>query len=120
MVIAVVDDLLFSSKIRAVAQASGAEITFARSRDAAFAAARNPSASLAIVDLESRAGDANEVIRLVREAAGPDLRIVGYGSHVNVELLESAREAGCNQAMARSAFVAALPSLLAPSSTAAE
>jgi DNA-binding NarL/FixJ family response regulator len=120
MVIAVVDDLLFSSKIRAVAQAAGGAVTFARSGAAAVEAAKDPAASLAIVDLEGRAGKSIEVIRLLREAAGPGLRIIGYGSHVNVALLESAREAGCDQAMARSAFVAALPSLLAPASAAAE
>ena len=35
----------------------------------------------------------------------PVPRIVGFGSHVNVERLQAAREAGCDQAMARSAFV---------------
>ncbi|HXT70328.1 MAG TPA: hypothetical protein VN700_11265 [Vicinamibacterales bacterium] len=114
MVIAVVDDLLFSSKIRAVAQAAGATLTFARGREAAIAAARDADARLVIVDLEGRSGEAIDVIRSIREAAGTALRIVGYGSHVNVALLQSARDAGCDDAMARSAFVAALPGLLAP------
>ena len=54
MVIAVVDDLLFSSKIRAVAQAAGTAVTFARSRDAAVSAAGDGNTSLVIVDLEGR------------------------------------------------------------------
>lgn len=115
MVVAVVDDLLFSSKIRAVAQAAGAAVTFARSADAAVSAAGNDSTSLVIVDLESRSADAIEIVRSIRTSVRTELRIVGYGSHVNVERLKAARDAGCDHAMARSAFVATLPDLLASS-----
>jgi CheY-like chemotaxis protein len=118
MVIAVVDDLLFSSKIRAVAQASGAPVTFARSLDAALTAVLDEQAELVIIDLEGRI-DAIAAIRAIRQTARPDLRIVGYGSHVNVERLQAARDAGCDQPMPRSAFVAALPGLLVPSSAGA-
>jgi DNA-binding response OmpR family regulator len=114
MIIAVIDDLLFSSRIRAVAQKAGADVTFARNRDAAVAAARGAIVDLIIVDLEGRAGDAIETIRSFRAEGSRQPRIVGFGSHVNVELLKAARDAGCDQAMARSAFVAALPGLLTP------
>ena len=112
MVIAVVDDLLFSSKIRAVAQATGARVTFARSRDAAIAAAGQAPA-LVIFDLDPRTGDVIETIRLMREACGPATRMIGFGAHVNVDHLQAAREAGCDEAIPRSAFVVALPDLLA-------
>jgi hypothetical protein len=43
-------------------------------------------------------------------------RIAGFASHVHVDRMQSAREAGCDEVLARSAFVAALPSLFAASS----
>ena len=111
MVIAVVDDLLFSSKIRSAAQASGASVVFARNRDAAVAAAQAGQPRLVIFDLDPRSGDVIETIRSIREVCGAGARFVGFGAHVNVERLQAARDAGC-EALARSSFVVALPDLL--------
>jgi len=115
MVIAVVDDLLFGSKIRAAARTAGATISFARGRDAVTSAVRDNSAGLILIDLEGQSGDAIEMIRLIRAEAGAGARIIGFGSHVNVERLEAAKLAGCDQALARSAFVNLLPRLLSAS-----
>ena len=115
MVIAVVDDLLFSSKIRAAAEAAGVEMSVARGRDAVTAAVRDKSPELILIDLDGPSGDAIEMIRLIRAEAGSGARIVGFGSHVNVERLEAAKQAGCDQALARSAFVNSLPGLLSSS-----
>jgi len=115
MVIAVVDDLLFSSKIRAAAEAAGVEMSVVRGRDAVAAAMRDKSPELILIDLEGRSGDAIETIRLIRAEAGAGTRIIGFGSHVNVERLEAAKQAGCDQALARSAFVSILPRLFSPS-----
>jgi len=119
MVMAVVDDLLFSSKIRAAAEAAGATIFFARGRDTVAGAVRDKAPELILIDLEGRSGDAIETIRLMRAEAGVGTRIIGFGSHVNVERLEAAKQAGCNQALARSAFVNILPRLFSPSGTGA-
>ena len=119
MVIAFVEDLLFKSKIRAVAQAAGAAISFARGSDDVDGMVRKGSPELILIDLEGRSGDAIETIRAIRAAAGSGTRIIGFGSHVNVDRLRAAKEAGCDQALARSAFVQILPNLLLPSSTGA-
>jgi CheY-like chemotaxis protein len=115
MIIAVVDDLLFGSKIRAAARTAGATISFARGRDAVAAAVRDNAAELILIDLEGQSGDAIEMIRSLRAEVGAGVRIIAFGSHVNVERLEAARQAGCDQALARSAFVNLLPRLLSPS-----
>ena len=115
MVLAVVDDLLFQSKIRATAQASGREITFVRRRDAAIAAMTGRRPDLVILDLDRDALDPIGLIGEMKQA--PELAaipIVGFGSHVQTARLQSAREAGCDRVMARSGFVAALPELLGP------
>ena len=120
MVIAIVDDLLFGSKIRAVAKTAGATISFARGRDAVAVAVRDNSPELILIDLEGQSGDAIEMIRLIRAEAGAGPRIIAFGSHVNVERLEAAKQAGCDQALARSAFVNLLPRLLSSSGAGAQ
>ena len=106
MIAAFVDDLLFRSKIRAVAGHTGADVQFLRS-------ASDPSlsgASLVIVDL-----DGKDAIAVVSGLVGawPALRVVGFVSHVHADRIRDAREAGASEIMARSAFVNALPGLLA-------
>ena len=39
-------------------------------------------------------------------------RVIGFGSHVERELLAAARAAGCEEVLARSAFFSGLPGLL--------
>jgi hypothetical protein len=39
-------------------------------------------------------------------------RVIGFGSHVDRDLLAAARAAGCDQVLARSAFFSRLPQLL--------
>lgn len=119
MVIAFVDDLLFKSKIRAVARTVGATISFVRSEDAGRFV-REGSPDLVLIDLERRSGDVIETVRAIRAAAGAGTRIIGFGSHVNVDRLQAAKEAGCDQALARSAFVQVLPNLLSPSDAGVE
>lgn len=105
MIAAFVDDLLFRSKIHAAASATGAAVSFVRDpNDASIAAAR-----LAILNLD--APRAVEIISALA-ASHPSLRLVGFVSHVNADRIREARAAGPIEVMARSAFVAALPSLL--------
>jgi hypothetical protein len=71
-------DLLFRSKLGAVVAAAGAEL----SRDEA-------ACDLAVLELTG-AGAAERIAALVRRATP----VLAYGSHVQVELLRAAREAG--------------------------
>ena len=106
MIAAFVDDLLFRSKIRAVAAHTGAEVAFVKTAgDPALA-----GASLVIVDLDAP----NAVSTVTALAAiAPPPRVVGFVSHVHAERIREARAAGNVEVMARSAFVTALPELLA-------
>ena len=46
-------------------------------------------------------------------AAAPDrFRLIGYGSHVNKELLQAARDAGCDTVLPRSQFARDLETAL--------
>lgn len=109
MIAAFVDDLLFRSKIRAAASHSGAAVSFLRdTSDPSLA-----DAALVIVDL-----DAPSAVATISalSSSSPSLRLVGFVSHVNADRIREARAAGTIEVMARSAFVNALPSLLADAS----
>lgn len=108
MVLAVVDDLLFSSKIRAAAGRVAQPITFVRQPAAALEAARAHRPQMVVVDLDRDALDPLGVIEALRRELGLETtRIVGYVSHVHTDRIRAAQRAGA-EVLARSAFVALL------------
>jgi CheY-like chemotaxis protein len=114
MVLAVVDDLLFASKIRSTAARLGREVVFARSSDAAIEQGRGRTPDVILVDLDSRRLDALATIAATRaDASLSAVPIVGFVSHVRVDLVEAARQAGADRVLSRSAFVAHLSEILA-------
>src|ERR1044072_398374 len=72
-IIAVVDDMFFASKIRAVAEAVGAEISFPRSKEAVLQKVQETQPRLVIVDLHNQKIDPNE---LAKELKG--IRLLGF------------------------------------------
>lgn len=109
-VLALVDDLIFESKIAASAEALG--VTLAVVRDPARVEARlaQTGARTLLVDLHV-SGDPVAGIRAAKAVADPP-RIVAWGSHVAADLAASARAAGADEVLPRSAFVTALPEIL--------
>jgi len=113
MVLVVVQDLLFGSKIRAAAKQAGVEAAFARTPDEMLRLARDATPSLAVLDLDSRTIDPIAAIRALKaNTALAGIRIVGFVSHVRVDLVSAAREAGADEVLARSAFVTRLSEIL--------
>ena len=113
MVLVAVDDLLFSSKIRATAKQAGVELTFARTADDILQQARTLKPALAIFDLNS--GKTDPVATIAALKADPALagmRTIGFASHVHTALIAAAREAGADQVVPRSAFVGNLADIL--------
>jgi DNA-binding NarL/FixJ family response regulator len=117
MIVAIVDDLLFGSKIRAAAEAAGRRVTFVRHGGRVEDAARVAGASLVIVDLAG--SGAADAIRAVRALEGPRIPIVAFASHLRADLIAEARAAGADRVLARSAFVTELPTLVTGSGAAA-
>ena len=113
MILVAVDDLLFSSKIRATARQLGIQLTFARSPEEIIERARALKPSLIIFDVNS--GKADPIATVATLKADPDLRDIpttGFVSHVNTALILAARGAGMDEVMARSAFAANLSQIL--------
>ena len=115
MILAVVDDLMFSSKIKTAANQLGVTVAFARSCDAALASMRASAPSLVILDLNSpRTDPLGTVAAMKRDPAMASIRTVGYASHVQTDVIDAARKAGVDEVLARSAFTARLAEILAP------
>src|SRR5262249_54799052 len=113
MILAVLDDLLFASKIRATAGQLGVTLTFAKSSAAALDEMRKAPPSLVIFDLNNpRTQPLETVAAMKQDVSLASVPIVGYVSHVDTTTIEAARAAGVNDVMARSAFAARLPEIL--------
>lgn len=113
MVLVAVDDLLFSSKIRAAARQSGVELTFARTPSEVLEQARALRPALAIFDLNSGKTDPIATITAMkRDPTLAGIRTVGFASHVHTALIDAARQAGADQVLPRSAFAGSLPDIL--------
>lgn len=114
MILAAVDDLLFTSKIHAAATQRGVDVVFARSPEDVLEQARALRPALAIFDLNSqRLQPLSTIAGLKADASLARIRTIGFVSHVQVALIEAARSAGVDEVMARSAFAAKLGDLLA-------
>lgn len=114
MVLALVDDLMFASKIKSTAAHLGVTVTFARTSDAALTAMRGTAPTLVIFDLNSpRTDPLGTVTAMKLDAALATIPTVGYASHVQVDVINAARAAGVDDVLARSAFAMQLPELLA-------
>jgi DNA-binding response OmpR family regulator len=119
-VIALVDDLLFASRIREAARGAGVDVlTLRRSED--VVAALRVGSPLLLVDADSDRLPWAETIASVRsEASLAAVPIVAFFSHVHADRAVAARAAGASRTLARSAFVQELPRLLAAAASPSE
>jgi len=113
VILAIVDDLMFTSKIRTTAGQLGVPVAFARSRDAALTAMRITQPRLVILDLNSRGADPLGTLTAMQDdPALAGLPTIGFVSHVQTDLIDAARQAGIGEVMARSAFTARLAEII--------
>lgn len=105
------DDLLFASKVTATARAHGLAVAVVRE---AAKLAVGPGTRAVLLDLHNPTLDLAAVAGWV----GAGVRVIAFGSHVDVDRLRAARAAGCTRVMPRSQFTAeleaGLPAWLGP------
>ena len=111
--IAVVSDLIFSTRITATAKKLGATCRVVMTLDALKDALESDAPDLVLVDMNSQGVSAEDSIRMVKTRR-PTARVVAFFSHVQTELLEQAESAGADDVWPRSAFVQRLPELFNP------
>ena len=117
MILAVLDDLMFSSKIRTTASQLGVAVAFARSSASALAEMRQHAPSLVILDLNNPRTDPLGTVAAMK--ADPELAsipTVGFVSHVDEATIDRARRAGMRDVLPRSTFTTRLADILSEAS----
>jgi PleD family two-component response regulator len=113
VILAILDDLMFTSKIKTAATHLGVPIAFARSADAALAEMRKSVPSLVIFDLNSlRTDPLGTVGAMKSDPALSTIRTLGFASHVQTDVIDAARKAGVDEVLPRSAFTMRLGEIL--------
>ena len=113
MIVCAIDDLMFSIKISTAAKSLGVDVYFERARDKVLDTIRERQPSLVIFDLNSSRLD--PMVAIAAMKADPQLagvKTLGYVSHVDSEAIDSARRAGVDKVLARSAFSDQLGTIL--------
>lgn len=113
VILAILDDLMFTSKIRTTAKQLGVRVSIARSRESALADMRAERPSLVILDLNNPRTDPIGTVAAMK--ADPDLSViatVGFSHHTQTETMAAARRAGVGEVLARGAFFERLPDFL--------
>lgn len=104
---------MFSVKISAAAKAMQADVAFERRPHDVLPRIRAERPALVIFDLNSSRLKPIQTIAAIK--ADPDLhatRTLGYVSHVQSDVIAAARQAGCDEVLARSAFSEKLGDIL--------
>ena len=116
--IALIDDLFFQAKLRETAKLAGVTVETAATGEQLLRAAAASPAALVIVDLNARQGALEAVEQLhLPDAPGNPRRVIAFLSHVQTELAERARAAGCKEVMPRSKFTQNLAAILRETKT---
>jgi CheY-like chemotaxis protein len=114
MVLAIVDDLIFLSKVRTVAGRLSVPLVTARSVDGAIADMRQTRPALVILDLNCRRVDPLAAVAAMKsDPALHDIPTVAFAGHTQLDLLTAARQSGVSEVLTRGAFTDLLPEILA-------
>ena len=110
-VLAFLDDIFFQAKIVETAKQLGVELRACATPDAFAREMAVGEPHLLLIDLNARSDAFDAITRAKAEA--PAVPLIGFLSHVQTELAERARAAGCTEVMPRSKFTRDLATILA-------
>ena len=110
-VLAVVNDLFFSVKITDAAKRAGLALEFVKDGTELMEKAKHRPA-LIILDLNFEPVEPIQtIVKLKGSPETKGINLIGYLSHVQVELKVQAQDAGCDMVLARSAFSQSMPQI---------
>ena len=114
IVTAVVDDMFFISKIRETGKALGLIVNFPRNLDGLRATLAEDVPQLIVVDLHHQKLDAVQLaLELKTNETIRPVPLLGFFSHVEVDLQRQAVQAGYDEVLPRSIFFRDLAKILA-------
>jgi AmiR/NasT family two-component response regulator len=99
---------MFSSKVNAAA--GGRPITWLKRGTKVADEVAKEKPDVLLIDLASPQLDAVNAIRQIKQAGG--VTVIGYVDHTREDVIQAAREAGCDQVMSKGEFARRLPELL--------
>lgn len=106
------DDLFFTVKILDAAKRAGLESVFVKDEDTVLDLAKE-FPTLIIFDLNTKAVNSVELIhKLKHQPETRHISLLGFVSHVQVDLKHKAQEAGADLVLPRSSFSTNLPAIL--------
>ena len=104
LIATLVDDMFFNSKINGAAAESGRRIERIKSKEQLESLAENPPA-LILIDLNCERLDPVRAIEFLKSRDElKSIPIVSFVSHVQADLINAARSAGCDYVLPRSVF----------------
>ncbi len=119
--IALIDDLFFLAKVHETAKHTGVTLETAANGEQLLKAAAASPAALILVDLNARQGALDAVEQLcaadgaangAADGQARPRRVIAFLSHVQTDLADRARSAGCQDVMPRSKFTQNLAEIL--------
>ena len=111
-IIIAVDDMFFAAKILSVAPHIGKTVERVKTASEIEAAIAPDVPTLLIIDLNSTKFDAVEIIASLKAQPQSSTTVLGFLSHVQLDLRRRAEQAGCDYVLPRSAFSQLLPDIL--------
>jgi DNA-binding NtrC family response regulator len=108
--VVVIRDLIFETRIKSTGAALGVPVTVVRGAAELAGRLAGSTIGVVMVDLNTAGESAMDAIRAA--AAAPSVRVVGFVSHVDVELAAGATQAGAHEVLPRSKFVERLADIL--------
>src|SRR6202162_6546754 len=115
--VALIDDLFFLAKVHETAKHTGVTLETGATGEHLLKAAAASPAALILVDLNARQGALDAVEQLCASngavnGEGKPRGVIAFLSHVQTDLAERARAAGCQDVMPRSKFTQNLAEIL--------
>lgn len=112
-VLIAVPDLLFRSRLRDAARQAGAETVSASKADDVLERSLVSPPDAIVVDLGDERLEPLDLIRRLKSEPGLiATRVVGFFSHVRIDIRDAAKLAGCDVIVPRSVVVSALSKIL--------
>ncbi len=105
-VLIICGDLFFLTQLRAEAERAGATVVAEMQTSRGIEQARAGDFRWVIVDLEAAGLDVPALLAQLPQENRP--QVVAFGPHVQVQRLEAARKAGCNQVVSRGRIASSL------------
>jgi len=110
-VLALVDDLFFQAKLIETAKQVSVQLRTCTTPEALAAEIARDAPRLVLIDLNAHSNPLDAIQRV--RASSEEIPLVGFLSHVQLDLAESARAAGCADVMPRSKFTQNMATILA-------